>query len=141
MSEVILHLINKYQLGGSLLVYSNRHHHLENLRDFENAVNKYSEGKCSLVKAVTPASKSIFKCGVINGYLKNITGDNSVFFKNRRDFPDLFSPTGAYYLFRGDDFLGQGGFPSDQILPVVTYAPYNIDIDKPEDLSCAESCG
>ena len=107
--------------------------------DFENAVNKYSEGKCSLVKAVTPASKSIFKCGVINGYLKNITGDNSVFFKNRQDFPDLFSPTGAYYLFRGDDFLRQGGFPSDQILPVVTYAPYNIDIDKPEDLSCAES--
>ena len=32
MSEVILHLINKYQLGGASWFYSNRHHHLENLR-------------------------------------------------------------------------------------------------------------
>ena len=92
------------------------------------------------MKAVTPASKSIFKCGVINGYLKNITATTVCFLRIGRIFLTFFRLLGRIICFEVMIFLG-GGFPSDQILPVVTYAPYNIDIDKPEDLSCTGILG
>ena len=110
MSEVSLHLINKYQLGGSLLVLLQPTSPFRKSEDFENAVNKYSEGKCSLVKAVTPASKSIFKCGVINGYLKNITGDNSVFLRIGRIFLTFFRLLGRIICFEVMIFLGREVF-------------------------------
>ena len=78
MRDVSLHLIDKYRLGGCLLVLLQPTSPFRKSEDLERAIDKYFEGQCGLVKAVTPVSKSLAKCGTVNGYLRNITGDNGV---------------------------------------------------------------
>lgn len=54
--------------------------------------------------------------------------------KRRQDLPKCYFPNGSIYLFRMNDFLKVGGFPSNGSSPYIMSEKDSLDIDDYEDI-------
>ena len=138
MSEVISHVITEHALERRTILLLQPTSPFRRKLDIKKAIDKFSQNDCDLVTSVTRLPSSGIKIGTIQQTLSNVTGDNSLFFKNRQKLPDLFAPTGSFYLFEAQKFLTKQDFPHEKIQPVIIETPYNVDIDNEQDLLHAE---
>jgi CMP-N,N'-diacetyllegionaminic acid synthase len=138
MSDVIFHLIDRYNLTSQIIVLLQPTNPLRSDKDIYRALELYSRSQCKMVMSVSKKDNRILKHGFIkNGRFETINRAEYCF-ENRQNLPDVFGPNGAIYIFRADDFLAAKGFPHDSVYAYEMDLVSSIDIDKIEDFENAE---
>ena len=80
--------------------------------------------------AVTKTENNALKYGyVIDGHFKHIA-EPHLCFENRQDLPDLFKPTGDFYIFKA------GWFRSNKSLATKATGAYEIPTSQSLDIDC-----
>ena len=113
---------------------------LRQKNDLLNALNQFIESSdINLMMAVTKAENHALKYGFIeNGHFKHIS-EPSLCFENRQNLPELFKPTGAFYIFKA------GWYRKNKSLATISTGAYEVsnqetlDIDTFADFEQFES--
>ena len=138
MSDVILHLIDKYKLASQIIVLLQPTNPLRSDEDIYRAIELYSSSQCNMVMSVAKKDNRVLKHGFIkNGRFETLNRAEYCF-ENRQNLPDVFGPHGARYIFQASDFLAAKGFPHDSVYAYEMDLVSSIDIDKIEDFENAE---
>jgi len=112
---------------------------LRTAHHIDQAFQLLAEQNATTLVSVSALECSPFKSFRIDddGRLKSLF-DEKLSNARRHDLPAAFIPNGAIYVFRVEEFLSRGGFPSDGSVPFVMDSSVSVDVDTREDLACVE---
>lgn len=108
--------------------------------DFKKALNRFeSSNKINLMLAVTQAENHALKYGYVkNGRFEHLSNPTYCF-DNRQGLPQLFRPTGAFYIFKAGWYRQNMNFSTSETGAYKVSAKDSLDIDSLEDLKLVEA--
>lgn len=113
---------------------------LRNSTHIDSAIQMLIDSKMNSLVSVALLRKSPFKSFVINksGELESLF-DEQLSNSRRQDLKKAYIPNGAIYIFKINEFIKRGGFPSNASIPFIMSDDDSIDIDEIEDLNKAQN--
>lgn len=108
--------------------------------DLKNALKQFSNSSnVDLLMAVTKASNNALKYGfVVEGNFKHLS-EPYMCFENRQNLPNLFRPTGAFYIFKAGWYRKNKSLATNRTRAYEIPKNQSLDIDSIDDLRQFES--
>ncbi len=138
MESVVLHACKTLHLSGTLVLLQPTSP-LRRAKQMQMGLSMFAQGQFDLVMAVTEASNSVLKWGVLENEIFRPISDPQYCFTNRQQLPSLVRPNGAIYVFDADSFVDREGFPVARIGALPMLPEESLDIDTLEDFKRCEA--
>ena len=137
--DVIKHFIkslnSNYSKNDTSIIYLQPTSPLRKAHHINAAIKIYLKNKNSSLISVTdfkhtPFKSLLLKKNKLFPFLKE-----KYLTANRQQFPKLFRPNGAIYIFRINDFIKKGSIPITNSIPFIMNNKESVDFDDFEDLN------
>lgn len=136
---VIKDFIVKKKLNNDvIIVYLQPTSPMRKEHHIKKAVSQFLKSKNTSLVSVKKIETVIFKTVKRKQKLMTPTFKEKYLTMNRQDFPEIFIPNGAIYIFKVGNFKRKWNIPLKLFKPFVMNEIDSIDIDTPQDLKRAK---
>ena len=144
MSAVMLNFLSfgvgKKILDDQTIVLLQATSPFRNRNDFKKALKLFEiSNEINLMLAVTKAENHALKYGFVNKGKFNHLSNPSHCFENRQKLPELYRPTGAFYIFKAGWYRQNKSFSTSATGAYIVSVKDSLDIDSLEDIKKVES--
>ena len=139
-SSVILEFIQKNKLKkNDVIVYLQPTSPFRNYNHINTCLNKFRKNKSKTLVSIKKLNLSIFKSISLNSNRIHPLFDEKFLTSNRQNFPDVYIPNGAIYIFLVKNFMKNKNIPHKNSIPFLMNEKDSIDIDNFSDLRLARN--
>lgn len=139
MADVILHAVQNVP-EDCIVALLQPTSPFRNPKQLKSLVGIFKNSDCDLLMSVRPIDKSILKSGYVSssGRFESISKPQWTF-TNRQQLPQVYRPTGAFYIFEANWFKKNKSFQSQNIIVQKFDGDDCLDIDTYDDLTHAKA--
>jgi len=139
-SSVILEFIKKNKLkNNDVIVYLQPTSPFRNYNHINTCLSKFKKNKNKTLVSIKKLNFSIFKSISLNSNRIHPLFDEKFLTSNRQNFPDVYIPNGAIYIFLVKNFMKNKSIPHKNSIPFLMNEKDSVDIDNISDLRLARN--